>query len=351
MKFPIKKEIAVFYSPDDIGAASKLSDLDFLINVFHEKYPQIQVILQTVPYNLLIYDDNKQNIETVDESYTNEINGRSLWKLLQLGENYEWITLGNHGYYHRPPNGSRTDHEFNPICDPQAVKYEYCYERLNKARQAYANIGLNNNEILLMRFPGHKYTSEALRALRDLNFLGFFQFTPDYQEKWNNLTDGNEFLGIPTIPLIYFYHNKSNIQDFIERKVEIYNLFDHFWEMAESDNFDVFCNVINALIDEYGEKIWWCSPIDIACRLYIERNSYFATLTNSLIEIKVDKWDTRWKSSNITIKIEFTSRKNLKVTSPNKEVHYVTERVNYYEGICWVELPAVPGIKLNLSFQ
>lgn len=352
MRFPEGRKIAILYSPDDIFACSKITDLDILIKILHPKYPQLQMCLQTVPYNLLISDYSKQNIETIDENWTNVINGRTLWRLLQQNENYSYIELGNHGYYHKPPFGQDLDHEFDSTIDPETLNYTYCLNRLQKARDAYQNIGLDNSKILLMRFPGFDYTIPALMAIKDLDYLAFYGLNSNYKEEWIQLPTRKWILNIPSIPLIHFNKNQNfTIDVLIQNQVDIFNFFNHYWEFKDPKNFNIFCQILDDLQKKYTEQqIWWCKGSDLAKKLNIY-NLMKVTSKFRQIHLEFNEWSNIFENMNYSLQISVNTLRNIKFTCENQNISYHLVNSNIFQKTYWIEVGSALKVVLEINYE
>lgn len=339
------RELAVFYSPDDISASTSLSDLGFpdkALFLLHREHPQLKITMQTVPANRYI-ESQYRDITTIKEPLQG-VCCRTLWKMILSDELLDsWMEIGNHGYSHSPPEDSNLDHhEFSATqsgCNVDhslANTLNYCSHRFKLARAAYAQIGLDNDKIIVMRFPGFAYTDAALRALLDNGFIAFFGGGDCKQDEWIKLSDGREILNIPSTSLYRFYEGDADNFTIPEcvKTGRFINFFDHWWDMFKTDangtnrNYQIASGSLTYIEHQYGDQVWWPFGSELALWFYFKRNAITNwETTNSTITINatVPKWNPNWKE--ISISYSVTLPKALKLY----KIEYSLDNTNWQE--------------------
>ena len=309
------REAAIFYSPDDVSAPTKLTELgypDQNLFLLHKEHPQLKITMQTVPANRYV-EEPYQDISTIIE-LDQGVCCRSLWKMIETDILFtSWMELGNHGYSHSPPGDSELDHhEFSAtqvgcnINHHQADNLSYCNQRFQLARQAYQQIGLNNDRIVVMRFPGFAKTDAALRALLDNGFVAYFGGEACGRENWNKLSDGREILEIPSISLYDFYRGQRETS-FIDSCIQqggVINFFDHWWDMFQAEpeshtlHYTTASTILTYIEEKYGTKAWWPFGSELALWFYFQRQAkidWKMTQGHFLIYTDVSGWNTNWR--------------------------------------------------------
>jgi hypothetical protein len=338
-KFPhntqkrVKREVMAFYSPDDIFSSMSLSGIGYPNEGFfklHNNFPPIKTTIQIIANNRYLGGIATQNI--LDDPVAQQ-----LWRDLHTKEEFtSWVEFGNHGYYHSPPHAVNLDHhEFNPAHEPLASDSSFCYQRLKLARDAYAQVGLNNHKISVMRFPGFAYTPAALQALEALDYLAFFSnrlYSGELQ--WINLNSGRCILDIPSFSMILLPEIQTLTQKAINdtltleqlrASVEyqaafqacraivfnslarggVMNFFDHWWEHAYSQrnginsNFEIFMDLLKDIEHTYGDAVWWGFGSELA---RWEHFKSFARVETHVVNDSISltffpplKWYPEWK--------------------------------------------------------
>ena len=339
------RELAVFYSPDDISASTSLSDLGFpdkALFLLHREHPQLKITMQTVPANRYV-ESQYRDITTIKEP-PQGICCRTLWKKIMFDEMFtSWMEIGNHGYSHSPPGDSNLDHhEFSAVqsgCNFNhnlANDLDYCNSRFKLAREAYQLIGLDNNKIIVMRFPGFAYTDAALRALLDNGFIAFFGSGDCGAEEWIRLSDGREIMNIPSTSLYTFYDGEVDNTSFQQcvKNGGIINFFDHWWDMFKTDSSGANANYQTAnaslkyIEQTYGDRVWWPFGSELALWLRFKRNAvthWETDNTHIMISATVPNWDPNWKEINISYSV--TLPKALKLN----KIEYSLDNTNWLE--------------------
>jgi hypothetical protein len=327
------RQLALFYSPDDISASTSLKDLgypnDYLF-MLHQDHPQLKITMQTVPSNRYIVDDSKRDIVKISEADFDGTCCRTLWKMIMYDEMFtSWMELGNHGYTHSPPGDENLDHhEFSSVQDGCNFDHSltntigYCNERLKLAREAYHTIGLDNNKILVMRFPGFAYTDAALRALLDNGFIAFFGAGSCGKAEWITLSDGREILNIPSTSLYSFYdgeYGNSYFQDCLDNG-GIINLFDHWWDMFEKDsvstyrNYQIISDNLHYVEEKYADQVWWSFGSEMALWQYFKKNvniSWQSSDTQMRLKSTVPNWNPDWGAITASYSITFDDERKI----------------------------------------
>jgi len=370
------RELAVFYSPDDISANTSIDQLGFpdkYLFLLHQDHPQLKISMQTVPANRYIDDGNRQYITTVVEDDPNNICCRSLWNMIMYDDVFtSWLELGNHGFSHSPPGDENLDHhEFNEIqsgCnfDHSLVSTSsYCEKRFLLARETYKEIGLDNSKIIIMRFPGFAYSDAALRAALDSGFISFFG-VGDCSEEWIELSDGREILNIPSLSLYQFYSRESNDSD-IQHCIEnggIINLFDHWWDMFEGNpddsqsHYRTADNTLDYIEHNYGDKVWWPFGSEMALWLHFQKfadHSWQYSKESIKLSSIVPAWNPDWKE--IIISYSITLPENKSVT----QVEYIMDNTSWEkldesmywqaESILFLSVPFRGNTRTTLKFS
>jgi len=317
--------MAVFYSPDDISANISLDELgypDQYLFRLHKDHPQLKITMQTVPANRYIIEEARRNIMKITEGDSTNICCRTLWKMIMYDELLNsWMELGNHGYTHSPSGDSNLDHhEFSETqtgCNFNhsfASTFSYCDQRLKLARNSYKEIGLDNNKIIVMRFPGFAYTDAALKALLDNGFVAYFGIG-ECKAEWAQLSDGREILNIPSVILYDFYSGKDD-NSYFQQCLEnggIINLFDHWWDMFDDaprdtidTNYRIASDVLTYIEQNFRDEVWWPFGSELALWLYFKENVDITLQRrgyNLELIADVTTWNVNWEEINASYTI------------------------------------------------
>lgn len=340
------RRLAVLYSPDDISASTTLSELGYpnrFLFLLHQEHPQLKITMQTVPANRYIAEPFR-DVNTIMEQSFQGICCRTLWRMIMDDPLLNtWMELGNHGYSHSPPNDSNLDHhEFSATqngCNfnhNQANDLNYCKERFRLARAAYQQIGLDNNKIIVMRFPGFATTDAGLRALLDNGFIAFFGNGGCGQEKWIPLSDGREILNIPSTSLSAFYNGQVDnaYLDDCVRQGGLINFFDHWWDLFKTDengtnhNYQIVSANLRYLEQTYSDQVWWPFGSELALWLQFKRNAIInweTTDDHLKISAVASSWNPDWREINISYSITLLPQVRVR-------------KIEYSSGITWHEL-------------
>ncbi len=163
--------LAVLYSTDNIGPRTTLAQLGYPgRNIFrlHEEHPKLRVVLMSCPANR--YSGEGTVLDAKDAAAT--------WRSLALDERFDWIELGNQGYTHSPPDDSNLNHhEFSltqkgcNLDHPALDDAEYVSTRFDLIRKAYGALGIADERVVLIRFPGLEAGPQALAGAAEAGFL------------------------------------------------------------------------------------------------------------------------------------------------------------------------------------
>ncbi|HXI03735.1 MAG TPA: hypothetical protein VNI57_11220 [Candidatus Saccharimonadales bacterium] len=166
--------LAVLYSPDDIGRSVKMSSLGYPDGGFfllHREHPDLKVVLMSTPANRYM-----GNLTILGAPRAIDV-----WRSLAGGKDFDWMELGGHGYTHSPPGDSNlAHHEFSTTqagCNVDHRKLAspyYCLRQLLTAREVYRALGIPDERVTVMRFPGAVDSPEALSAAREAGFIAIF---------------------------------------------------------------------------------------------------------------------------------------------------------------------------------
>jgi hypothetical protein len=300
------RDVMVFYSPDDIYSNITWKYIgypDSGLFMIHNAYPKLKYTIQTVAENRYLGEIPNRNIE-------NDPVAAQIWRdLFAKPEFRSWLEFGNHGYFHSPPGDPNLDHhEFNGSVNPAAFDSAFCYGTFAKARNTYAALGLDNDRIIVMRFPGSAHTPMALQALADMGFLGYFESVRTGREKYLELGGGREILVIPTVQLCDIFDTQKLIQEIQDGVVGpsdletsgtylaalgrgmatldslvsgggVIDLFDHWWEHSGTElrgvhyRYQFFKDILGGLDRKYGKRVWWGFGSELALWSHIKRNA------------------------------------------------------------------------------
>jgi hypothetical protein len=300
------RDVMVFYSPDDIFSNITWKFIGYPDSGFfmiHNAFPKLKCTIQTVAENRYLGDIPNRNIE-------NDPVAAQIWRdLFTKPEFRSWLEFGNHGYFHSPDGDPNLDHhEFNGNVNPAAFDSGFCYGTFAKARKTYAALGLDNDRIFVMRFPGYAHTPMALRALPDMGFLAYFEYSRTGREKYLDVGGGREILAIPTVQLVDIFDTQKLVQeiqdgfvgpfdlgasrtyqsalagglaalDSLARDGGVINLFDHWWEHSRTEikgvhyRYRFFKDILEGLDRKYGKRVWWAFGSDLALWSHLKRNA------------------------------------------------------------------------------
>jgi hypothetical protein len=300
------RDVMVFYSPDDIFSNITWQTIGYPDNGFfmiHNAFPKLKVTMQAVPENRYLGEIPNRNIE-------NDPVAGQIWRdLFDKPEFRSWLEFGNHGYFHSPEGDANLDHhEFDGSVNAEAHDSAFCYRTFARARHSYAAVGLDNDRISVMRFPGYKNTPMALQALADNGFLAYFDFIRSGQERYVDLGKGKELLAIPTIHLFDLCDtlelgkgilngeiDSANLKDsqayqaalsgallitdYLVLGGGVINLFDHWWEHSFHQlngiryRFELFKDILAGLDRKHGKRVWWGFGSELARWSHLKRNT------------------------------------------------------------------------------
>jgi len=165
------RALAVLYSTGNLGPRTTLAHLGYpgrYLFRLHEDHPRLRVVLMSTPASR--YSGEGTVLDSNDASST--------WRALATDERFGWIELASQGYTHSPPGDSDLDHhEFAVdqsgcnvahagLDDPAYVK-----ERFALIRGAYRSLGIPDERVTLIRFPGLTAGPRALEAAAEAGFL------------------------------------------------------------------------------------------------------------------------------------------------------------------------------------
>ncbi len=292
-----QRRLAVLYTPDDLSATSTWAGIGYpdggLFQI-HGAHPQLKITVQVVAENRYIADSAIRNV--VSNPF-----GAALWRDLQTKPEFgSWLELGNHGFQHSPDGDPDLNHhEFDGAISASARDLAYCRLAFENARKAYRQIGLDNAKIIVLRFPGYKFTAAALTAARENGFLAFFFPRGKGEEVFYSLDGSKEMLVIPDLSLPWDADDPELVRGIkagaitsaslsrsepyrrmllafeqeIERRIAsggIVNFFDHWWEHGGYNlngvpyRFRLFSDGISYVIGKYGSRVWWPFASDLA---------------------------------------------------------------------------------------
>ena len=173
-----ERALAVLYSTDNIGPRTTLAQLGYPgRNIFrlHEDHPELHVVLMSCPASR--YSGEGTVLDAKD--------GAATWRALALEERFTWLELGNQGYTHSPPDDTNLNHhEFSLTQDGCNVDHAlldeaaYVSGRFDLIRTAYRSLGIPDERMVLIRFPGLTAGPRALAAAADAGFVASLGTTP-----------------------------------------------------------------------------------------------------------------------------------------------------------------------------
>lgn len=301
------RDIVVFYTPDDISSNTDWKLIgypDSGMFLLHNAFPKLKVTMQTVPENRYLGEIPNRNIES-------DPIAAGIWRdLADKAEFAGWLELGNHGYFHSPDGDHDLDrHEFNGADNAAAFDSAFCFGTFARARNTYSAIGLANDKISVMRFPGFHHTAMALRALAANGFLAYFSDARTGMETYVTLPGNREILSIPTSLMLAEYYDPpdlvAGITDGTIRKAEmkesaayrnallrirramdalvhgggVINLFDHWWEHSLHRlngvpyRFELLLDAVTDLDRAYRDRVWWGFGSELARWSHFKRHA------------------------------------------------------------------------------
>ncbi|HZE89294.1 MAG TPA: hypothetical protein VE404_07095, partial [Verrucomicrobiae bacterium] len=191
---------------------------------------------------------------------------------------------------------------------------EYCERHMDSARRAYRDLGLADDLVTVMRFPGVADNPEALRAAVRAGFsmiVGSRHLEEPGREWWVTLPGEGEMLEIEGASLQRKFYPPADLErrvaaggigeegvrsdpsftaavaaalafvDGVRQGGGILGLSDHFWETFPESagvpvRYLVMDEVLRRLEAERGGKIWYPSAHDLALWLDARRNATLA---------------------------------------------------------------------------
>ncbi|HZI93063.1 MAG TPA: putative Ig domain-containing protein [Patescibacteria group bacterium] len=305
-----ERQLAVTYTPDDIGPAVTLESLgwpDKLLFRLHKDHPALKVGLMACPANR--YFAGQRLVAGSPAA--------AVWRRLATDPAFGWVELGGHGYTHSPDGDANLDHhEFSVTetgCNVDHAKLSeeaYCRRHLGLAREAFRSIGIPDDKTIVMRFPGMADSPQALKAAAGAGFEAIFgsRHGDEAGREWWVPYPGGEILEIENTNLSRcFSRSKSLEADLARGSLEpghlrsdprflaevqrgrdevdqivaqggIMNLFDHWWEtFAEFGGVSPRYLVLDAVLDDvelrYGSRVWYPRSRDLALWLQARRTA------------------------------------------------------------------------------
>jgi hypothetical protein len=308
----VEPVLAVHYSTDDIGqnltSLSRLGHPDRMLFALHKDHPLLRLTLMSCPANRYL------GTGSLDESS----DAAAVWRRLALDPDFSWLELGGHGYSHSPDGDSnRNHHEFSIAQSGCNVDHtalgalEYCRKRFTLAREIYRKIGIPDERISVMRFPGVEDSPEALRAAAEAGFVMIFGSRhPDEpgREWWISYPGGGEILEIENSSLLRAFARAEDLEaalmqgrihpeearaapelraavqrglGYVERVVAgggILNLSDHWWETFQEiggtvPRYLVLDEVLKEIEGRYGPRAWYPRARELAMWLEARRRA------------------------------------------------------------------------------
>lgn len=373
----ISRKVAILYTPDDINSDITWKSIGYPNSGFfmlHQRIPEIKYTTQIVSENRYLGDNNQKiNI-------TNDPEASKIWYALQhYTEFSSWNEFGNHGYNHSPKGDSiLSHHEFSAKWNPSSSNYDWCFNTFQKARNSYEQIGLNNDKIIVMRFPGYKHTKQALEALVDQDFIAFFdnENTNGF-ESWVKLANDKQILKIPDVHFIEIADDPKLIQGLDQKQISperlrsnesyrkalkkmvaefdrrasqggIVNIFDHWWESsAWTKNgtpyrMEMLTDAIHAIMNKYQHQIWWPFGSELAKYLHLSHKMKVQqTTANNTIQLKfshIGRWKNEWATELSYDLLEQATPSN-KTFNPNSLQHFKISKIFQTQKGSAIEVP------------
>ncbi len=300
--------LAVFVSMGELNQNTTLARLgypDRLLFRLHRDMPRLRIVLIGSPANR--YSSDRDVVSCPEGAFT--------WKALGVDARFDWIEIGGEGYTHSPPGDTNLNHhEFatdQTGCNLDHARMaapEYCRERLALARRTYDRLGIPQNRIVLIRFPGLKDSPAALSAASEAGFLAVLgNRHPGEAGRAQWLAHpGGEILDLENTKLNELMPSgedgPGSAMDRIDRivsdggilnlRAEMQDLFREDGEPAPAYRF--LEGLVQEMDRKYGPEVWYASGNDLATWMDLRRHARVEIETNNdLIEVRLappDAW-------------------------------------------------------------
>ena len=210
--------LAVLYSSDNIGPNTTLARLGYpgrKIFRLHRDHPNLRMVLMSCPANR--YSGEKTVLDSPQASET--------WRALALDEKFDFIELGNQGYTHSPPGDNNlSHHEFSTEqvgCNLDHDAFdssEYISERFRLIRETYKALGIGNERVLLLRFPGRAYGPKTLKEAARAGFLASLSsgWGNRSHVRWTRDQDWKPFLEIMDTKILGSFAKSDELETGLE---------------------------------------------------------------------------------------------------------------------------------------
>jgi len=303
--------LAVLYTPDDIGSTVSLDKLgrpDRLLYRLHRDHPLIKVTVMACPANRYLGGAGP---------VTGAPEAAAAWRALALDPALDWIDLGGHGYTHSPDGDENLNHhEFSTMQTGCNVDHSrlgsarYCRRQIALSRGAFRALGLAEDLVAVMRFPGVVDSPEALKAAGEAGFLAILgsRHLSEAGREWWVPHPGGEILEIENSGLTHCFSRSKSLEtalgqgaltaaslatdrrfldevkrgrdyvDLVATQGGILNLFDHYWETFQAfggvpSRYLVLDAVLSDIESRYAGMVWYPSARDLAVWLDVRRHA------------------------------------------------------------------------------
>ena len=303
-----RRTLAVLYTPDDIGQSitwAKLGRPDGVLFRLHHDHPDLRITVTACAANRYL---SEQPLEPTSPA-------AAVWKSLALDPAYDWLELGGHGYTHSPEKDRNLDHhEFAVAAEGCNIDHTrmgtaaYCRRHMTLARDAFRALGIPDDLVVVMRFPGMQDSPEALRAAAASGFTAILgsRHADEAGREWWVPYPGGEMLEIENSSLSHCFTRSAGLEkaladgslapealprdarflsevqrgrDYVDRialRGGILNLFDHWWDTFKelggaAPRYLVLDAVLSDIETRYGRAIWYPTARDLALWLEARR--------------------------------------------------------------------------------
>jgi len=299
------------WGPDSIDWAQ--------LRAFHDAYPEVKISRGIIPVSWMpaYYDYDVPG--TLDDPRTfNEGNTALKYapdpykEWVRYHQTASWLSLEAHGLHHHWKFSKGSAHEWDQA-NPDANNYTYCLDAVERIRSEFAEVGLDNSEILVFNPPGYDETPALRQAVLDAGFILMLEARPTIYCKDLVVTARNTHpFESPDTPGLIKAIRLVNIGGDYCPPPEIYRVIDqvadhrglfimiahseHHGHSAKNENYEYLHDIFDYIRRNYsaqGKPVWYAFTSEIG-KYYTNRKNtrlrYKHDSVNCVLKAKLVPW-------------------------------------------------------------